>query len=85
MQKAAGRFVKYWEERRRVFGEDKFCLPLTLDEALRDDAAALESGHFILLPKVDASGRQIVWCRMANNTKKGYDTMSSVRFRLSGR
>jgi hypothetical protein len=78
-QKAASRLVRYWEERRRLFGSDKFCLPMNLDGAVRDDKVALEAGFVHQLPGVDASGRQIVWTPLSRDTKRGYDRMSTAR------
>jgi hypothetical protein len=78
-QKAAFRLVRYWEERRRLFGSDKFCLPMNLDGAMRDDRVALEAGFIHQLPGVDASGRQIVWSRFSRETRKGFDAMSTAR------
>lgn len=50
----------YWVCRRELFGPDKYLLPMTLNEALRDDVAALEAGVYRLLPRLDSSGRQLV-------------------------
>jgi hypothetical protein len=70
-QKAASRLVRYWEERRRLFGSDKFCLPMNLDGAMCDDRVALEAGFVHQLPGVDASGRQIVWSSFQQRYEKG--------------
>lgn len=57
---AATRFINYWTDRRSVFGEEKYTLPMTLSQALRDDLAAIETGVYVELPHRDASGRQIL-------------------------
>lgn len=70
--------MTYWEERRNWFGEDKFCLPMTLDGAMRDDAAVLNSAWAQLLPGLDASGRQILYNVVRFCKKQGYSSIGSV-------
>ncbi|KAL9178260.1 hypothetical protein ACHAXT_001804 [Thalassiosira profunda] len=57
---ALARLVRYWEQRRKVFG-DKFALPLTLNGALRDDIDTLKLGFLTLLPVPDEEGRAIIY------------------------
>mmetsp|Transcript_20556 Transcript_20556/g.37357 ORF Transcript_20556/g.37357 Transcript_20556/m.37357 type:complete len:510 (+) Transcript_20556:2-1531(+) len=78
-ERAANRFVRYWQKRHQLFGTDKFCLPMTLEGALRDDAVALECGGFKILPKPDASGRPIMLGAPHCHTRVGYDTESMLR------
>lgn len=78
-QRAARRLVTYWEERRKWFGEEKFCLPLTLDGAMRDDKALLSNGCSQLLPRLDASGRLIVYNVLRHCGGEGYSSESWVR------
>jgi len=77
-EKAAQRFVNYWESRRELFGEEKYLMPMTLSEALRDDLVALEVGWLRLLPKLDASGRQLLITEPARHKREGYTTESMV-------
>ena len=77
-QLAAHRFVDYWESRRQVFGEEKYLLPMTLSEAARDDANAIEAGMYCLLPKKDLSGRQLIFCEPHRHTGEGYTSESMV-------
>jgi hypothetical protein len=84
-QLGAQRFVKYWESRREVFGPDKFALHLTLSEALCDDSVALETCVFSLLPRLDASGRQLLFLNCRRHTREGYTTGSMVRVAFYGR
>jgi hypothetical protein len=76
-KKAARRLVTYWEERRKWFGPDKFCLPMTLHGAVQDDHVAIETGLTRMLPGLDDSGRQMILVSMSKNTKEGY-TMASM-------
>jgi hypothetical protein len=68
--------VLYWEERKAIFGPDKFCLPMTLRGALRDDRVALEAGMIQLIPGMDASGRTLMWVPMKK--REGYTANSAV-------
>jgi hypothetical protein len=56
-KRGAQRFVSYWDTRRKLFGPDKFLLPMKLSEALCDDLDAIADGAFIIVPHVDMSGR----------------------------
>jgi hypothetical protein len=56
-KRAAQRFVTYWEERRKLFGPEKFHLPMTLKGAMRDDLETLKNGPMFQAPALDASGR----------------------------
>ncbi|KAL7539603.1 hypothetical protein ACHAWF_006459 [Thalassiosira exigua] len=58
---AAKRLVRYWKDRYKLFGPDKFCLPMTLKGALKDDSLALSRGYVQLLPETDTSGRAVVY------------------------
>lgn len=69
----------YWENRLEVFGADKFFLPMTLSEALKDDLVALEAGVTRLLPRLDSSGRQIVLIEPHLHTRQDYSSESMVR------
>mmetsp|Transcript_19931 Transcript_19931/g.41805 ORF Transcript_19931/g.41805 Transcript_19931/m.41805 type:complete len:670 (+) Transcript_19931:211-2220(+) len=76
---AARRLVRYWNERQKLFGE-KFCLPLTLKSALKDDSLALSRGYVQLLPETDASGRAILYLDWsAHEPKMGYSEESMHR------
>jgi hypothetical protein len=63
-----------------VFGPDK---RMTLSEALCDDLAAVEAGLFCPLPKLDASGRQLLLLEPCRHTREGYTSESMVRSYLS--
>ena len=53
-------------------------MKMTLSEALCDDQTALQVGWIQLLPKVDASGRQMLYFEPARHKKKGYTSESIV-------
>ena len=53
-------------------------MPLTLNETLRDDVVALETSVFRLLPGLDASGRQLLFCDPCQ-TRDGCTSESMVR------
>jgi hypothetical protein len=71
--------VNYWESRREVFGPNKFVLRMTLSEALRDDLVALQTCVVRLLPRLDESGRQLIFDDPCRHTRKGYTSDSMVR------
>lgn len=68
----------YWEKRKETFGTEKFTMRLTLSEALRDDLVALQTGFYSLLPRRDASGRQLMYLVPRNHTGEGYSSESMV-------
>lgn len=67
---AAGRIVKYWENRLAVFGQDQCYLPMTLDGAAGDvaDAMGAEGLPFstAVLPVRDTFGRVVVYVRASS-------------------
>jgi hypothetical protein len=82
-QLGAQRFVNYWEIRRDLFGPEKYLLHMTLSQALRDDLVALETGVQQILPRLDSSGRQMVFWEIHRHTRNGYTTESLVRADLT--
>jgi len=54
---------------------------MSLSEALRDDLVALETGVFCLLPRLDASGGQILYLDPTCHTREGYTSESLVSFK----
>ena len=53
--------MDYWDRRLKVFGPDKYALPLTLNGAMRDDIQAVKAGFLTLLPVTDVKGRAILY------------------------
>jgi len=51
---------------------------MALSEALRDDLVALEAGVFCMLPRLDASGRQVLYLDPSRHTREGYTSDSLV-------
>lgn len=62
-----------------MFGPDKFVLPLTLSQALKDDIPAIEAGVHRLLPHPDSYGRRLLFIEPHRHTRKGYTSESLVR------
>ena len=82
---AAGRIVRYWENRLAVFGQDRCYLPMTLDGAAGDvaDDMGAEGLPFstAVLPVRDTFGRVVVYVRaspLGRTDAVGMDKM--VRF-----
>ncbi len=59
-QLAAKRVVSYWEQRKKVFGEE-YVLPLTLFGAMKNHVQSLYDGYLTLLPQKDNFGRAIIF------------------------
>ncbi|KAL7578584.1 hypothetical protein ACA910_011640 [Epithemia clementina (nom. ined.)] len=79
VREAAERLVRYWEERREVFGDQAAFLPLTLTghEALtRNDVLQLKAGFPAILPNA-STGQQVVFCN-----RQQYLGSSDVQSRL---
>jgi hypothetical protein len=79
LQLAALRYAKYWDKRVEMFGPKKAFLPLTLSQALKDDAVALSYGFISLTGTKDASGRAIVFLEPAKQDKTKYPRESMCR------
>jgi hypothetical protein len=79
VQLGAQRFVNYWQRRRQIFGPTKYILPMTLRGALSDDLAAMEAGMFQILPRLDLSGRALLFVDSHRNTRRGYSSESMLR------
>ena len=53
-------------------------LRMTIGEALKYDLVALETGFYRLLPKLDVSGRPVIFCVPSTHTREGYTSESQV-------
>lgn len=77
---AARRLARYWNDRYQLFGPDKFCLPMTLKGALKDDSLALSRGYVQLLPETDTAGRAVVYIDWSSHEPSvGYSKESMHR------
>jgi hypothetical protein len=80
-QPAARRIVRYWNDRYKLFGQDKFCLPLTLKGALKDDSLALSRGYVQILPQTDTAGRALIYVDWScHEPGVGYPAESMVSY-----
>lgn len=72
--------ARYWNERYKLFGPDKYLLPMTLKGALKDDSLALSRGYVQLLPETDTAGRAILYIDWSSHEPSvGYSEESMVR------
>ena len=53
------RMLTYWKSRRRLFGDEKAFLPLSMEGTLGSDVAIVESGILVILPN-DERGRGVL-------------------------
>jgi CRAL/TRIO domain len=79
MQLAALRLTNYWEERIQLFGPDRAFLPLTQDNALKNDAVALALGNVQLSPGKDSLGRSILVVSPLQRDESKYKPESMAR------
>lgn len=81
---AASKFARYWNDRYKLFGSDKFCESMTLKGALKDDSLALSRGYVQLLPKPDTAGRAICYIDWSSHEPSvGYTEDSMVRLEIT--
>ena len=66
---AAKRIVEYWEERRRTFGEDRYCLPMALHGTMKDQVSSmLERPMHQILSGRDVAGRKVLVSQFSPST-----------------
>jgi len=77
---AAKKMARYWDHRYKLFGKEKFMLPITLKGALKDDSVALSRGYVQLLPSTDSAGRAVLFIDWScHEPSLGYTEDSLVR------
>jgi len=77
---AVARYARYWKERVAIFGEEKAFQPLTLDQALSEDHAAIELGFVVPLTNIkDPKGRAILFVNSYVLDKSRYTYLSLCR------
>jgi hypothetical protein len=57
---AARRMVRYFEEKRTLFGEEKLTKDIVLEDLDENDMDTLRSGYMQVLPMKDQGGRRII-------------------------
>jgi hypothetical protein len=62
IDRAVQRWLKYWDTRIKVFGEEKAFLPIdALDDATEEDKAALQMDYLQVADETDPDGRAILF------------------------
>ena len=79
VDRAVDRYVKYWNTRVEVFGEEKACLEMTLDGAMKDDATALQLQYLQVAKETDNDGRAILLFDFNKEADKGVSSKSLLR------
>ena len=73
---AAERMLMYFSMKKRLFGADKLCKKITIDECFNDDdLESLKHGWVQISPYKDARGRKIVY---SNGAVKSYRTVENA-------
>ncbi len=62
VQKAAGRFVRFWDLVLEYYGAVALQRPIRMSDLGKEEMELLRSGEFQLLPFRDRSGRRIICC-----------------------
>ena len=57
---AALKMQKFMDQKLELFGEDRLCRPITLDDLDEDDLACLRNGHMQWLRSRDRAGRAVI-------------------------
>ena len=78
---AAARYARYWDKRVEVFGPVSAFLPLTLDQAVRHDRAALECGFVRVVdqPHPHSDQRTCIFIDPSKQDRTKYARDSMVR------
>jgi hypothetical protein len=84
---AAGRMIRFFEEKKKLFGPDKLTKEIKLCDLDREDQKFLERGNLQILPQRDRAGRRIMsWMLMIrgksdHNREREEEEMTSSRVR----
>ena len=79
VDRAVDRFVKYWNTRVEVFGEEKACLEMSLDGAMKDDVTALQLQYLQVAKETDNDGRAILLFDFNKEADEGVSSESLLR------
>ncbi|KAL7554520.1 hypothetical protein ACHAWF_017977, partial [Thalassiosira exigua] len=79
VERAVERWVKYWNKRVEVFGEEKAFLPMTLDGAMKDDTEAVQMNYLQVANGADPAGRAIL---IFDHTKESGEVSSDSLLRV---
>jgi hypothetical protein len=74
-QEAAARMVRWFELKKSLFGSEKLCKTITLDDLNEDDMECLRSGYMQLPPFRDMAGRVIAVGMMKLRKMKNKDNV----------
>jgi hypothetical protein len=58
-KKAAGRIIRFFDFKRMLFGDDKICKAITMEDLEPDDVVAMKKGFLQVLPSRDRAGRKV--------------------------
>ena len=59
VEQAADRFLKFWDMKMRLFGEEKLCKTITLEDLNKDDMKTMKAGFIQIVPGRDSAGRAV--------------------------
>lgn len=76
----AKRLVSYFEQKKKLFGTEKLCEPLSEDDLDVDDKKCLESGIMQVLPARDRAGRAILFWNVCLRESHSHLSQQRVQF-----
>ncbi|CAJ1965311.1 unnamed protein product [Cylindrotheca closterium] len=82
VKKSAARMIKFFDTKMQLFGKEKLCKDITLDDLNSDDMALLKSGYLQLLPTRDRSGRVALMMFFSERKHKVPENVARVVFYL---
>mmetsp|Transcript_42976 Transcript_42976/g.104044 ORF Transcript_42976/g.104044 Transcript_42976/m.104044 type:complete len:364 (+) Transcript_42976:149-1240(+) len=70
VKKSAERLVRFFNAKMQLFGQEKLCKDITLQDLDKDDIEFLKSGHMQILPTRDSAGRVVVMVLLLQGLKE---------------
>jgi hypothetical protein len=81
-EKAAQRFVRFFDYKLDLFGPDRLMKDITLGDLDADDMDCLMNGSHFFLKEKDRGGRTIMFVSQGNQRYKGFVNLVSIRWFL---
>mmetsp|Transcript_12257 Transcript_12257/g.29203 ORF Transcript_12257/g.29203 Transcript_12257/m.29203 type:complete len:475 (-) Transcript_12257:115-1539(-) len=82
-KKSAERMIMFFDVKMQLFGQEKLCKNITLEDFDSDDMAFLKSGYVQLLPSRDRSGRVALMMFFLERKHKVVENIARVLFYLT--
>lgn len=80
VKKSAVRVINFFDFKLGLFGKEKLCKDITIDDLDRDDLATLKSGFMQIFPVRDRAGRAVFCLLPSYQTYKTAENMTRVMY-----